>query len=1081
MKPSDQLEILHVSDFHISVKDTFGQDTVLGSLIDRVQKDRKEGLQPEIVVATGDIAKTGRQEEYALAAAFFNELLAALKLEPERLFIVPGNHDVYRKVYRPKDIPVYENMNELNRELENPDYRADLLKGMDAYFAFMESEFPHSKPIDGRLIPFVTSYTAECGKTVSMVGLNSAWMCRKSPDEREIAIGEYQVVKALEESGKLGETDLSLFMFHHPLSWLWETDRRICRNRLDRSIVLCGHLHDAAGGYFLDLDGSLYQFQAGAAYLGVESDWPNRYQHITIDWNHNYIRLDFRKFNNVRRTWVLDGETGDDGTKTISLFDTATKKDLSAEPVSILEWPDAYCRWITSNYGHMDTEKLQGKGQAITARLPEIFIPLFALDPHRKAMHELRREKSEPGQDSVELETLISQNPSLLVEGHPGSGKTTLLKHVAYCLAEQNPAGCRLDGSCELLPLLILLKDLDPIFDDPEIDVNAGFSAEMCLDWYFRQKIASIIGLETILSYMKDKRCLLMLDGLDEVRLERRNKIVNAFADLMIKFPGNKFVLTGRPHGISEVPRGRFGSAHAKILNLTMDQVRKFIHQWFTHLYQSSAGLGAKNAEAMIGEIKAHSTIETLIDNPLMLTAVCILYHDGKELPGQRAELYKKFIDNMLYRRFNEPERVHQFLKHLAYEMQSRQKRSIDRNFAVQILARLNPLHRDKQRQVASNRIEVLFDDIESQCGLLKFDNGQYSFWHLTFQEFLAADYLSDNSSDHVAAIQAYLGDAWWEESLELYIGYLSIEHRRTANDIIAHALDSGDENPFTPWRLAARSLLDIHQTRRDPEVVTLAGNRLIEVIDMGAEPEALADAGETLGWLGDPRDLKAFVGVQGGNYELEGFEDKQSIDPFEIGRYPVNNAWFAEFVAAGGYKTDAFWSPQGKRWLNQNDPGQPALWDERRWKCPNAPVVGVCWYEADAFCRWLTANHDDGRTYFLPTEFQWQAAAAGREKREFPWGKDISPVHCNYDDTRLEKTSAVGIFKIGQTPEGVADMAGNVLEWTNSWFDEDEGDRVLRGGSWFDASDVCRCAARSLGFHPFNRYFFVGFRCVRI
>ena len=71
----------------------------------------------------------------------------------------------------------------------------------------------------------------------------------------------------------------------------------------------------------------------------------------------------------------------------------------------------------------------------------------------------------------------------------------------------------------------------------------------------------------------------------------------------------------------------------------------------------------------MIGEIKAHPTIEKLIDNPLMLTAVCILYHDEKELPGQRAELYKKFIDNMLYRRFDEPERVHQFLKHLAFEI----------------------------------------------------------------------------------------------------------------------------------------------------------------------------------------------------------------------------------------------------------------------------------------------------------------------------------------------------------------------------------------------------------------------------
>ena len=126
MEPADQLEILHVSDLHISTKDSFGRETVLGALVDRVKKDRKKGLQPEIVVVTGDIAKTGKEEEYALAGTFFNDLLVALELGHERLFVVPGNHDVNRKAYRPKDIPVYENMTELNHELEDPDYRADL-------------------------------------------------------------------------------------------------------------------------------------------------------------------------------------------------------------------------------------------------------------------------------------------------------------------------------------------------------------------------------------------------------------------------------------------------------------------------------------------------------------------------------------------------------------------------------------------------------------------------------------------------------------------------------------------------------------------------------------------------------------------------------------------------------------------------------------------------------------------------------------------------------------------------------------------------------------------------------------------
>ena len=74
------------------------------------------------------------------------------------------------------------------------------------------------------------------------------------------------------------------------------------------------------------------------------------------------------------------------------------------------------------------------------------------------------------------------------------------------------------------------------------------------------------------------------------------------------------------------------------------------------HFYPGISGIGSKNADAMIHEVKVHPAIDKLSNNPLMLTAICILYHDNKELPGQRAELYKKFIDNLLYRRFDDPE-----------------------------------------------------------------------------------------------------------------------------------------------------------------------------------------------------------------------------------------------------------------------------------------------------------------------------------------------------------------------------------------------------------------------------------------
>ena len=807
MEPTAQLEILHISDLHISTKDTFGRETVLGALVDRVKKDRKKGLQPEIVVVTGDIAKTGQEAEYAQVKSFFAELLKVLELPKERLFIIPGNHDVNRRKYRPRDIPVYDTMTELNQELENQDYRADLLKGMDGYYSFIEAEFPHLVPVDDRLVPFVTTYPAVCGKTLSIVGLNSAWMCRKSPDEREIAIGEYQLVRAIEESTKSGKTDRTLFLFHHPLNWLWEVDRRICRGRIDKSIILCGHLHDAAGGYFSDLDGKLFQFQAGATYLGVDSGFPNRYQHLTIDWEANRVRLNFRKFDKTRRQWVLDGETGQDGMAELPLCDSASKASHKETTKLKDEWPVAYCQWIMENYGHIDTERLQGKGQAIVVRLPDIYIPLYTMDPKKADRSKTKAESYDSQQTPVELETLIAQNPTTLVEGHPGSGKTTLLKHLAFCLASKKPKKCHFEPNCELLPVLILLKELERIFDDPEFSRQDYFSADEYLTWYFKRKVSGIIDFDTLEDFLEKKQTLIMLDGLDEVRLERRNKVVNAFADLMIKYPGNKIVLTGRPHGISEVPLSRFGSGLARILSLTMDQVRDFIRKWFSYLLQASYSLSLKKTEAMIEEIKSHPAIEGLVDNPLMLTAVCILYYDDKELPGQRAELYKKFIDNMLYRRFDDPEVVHDFLKSLAHHMHIQNLSLVDRETAIEHFGKVDQIRADETQERFRKRIQTLFDEIEPRCGLLKYENGQYGFWHLTFQEFLAAHFVADNFSDRIKAIEPYWGKHWWEEAIELYIGLLSMEHKKVANDIVAKALNTGDAAPFGRWRLACRSL----------------------------------------------------------------------------------------------------------------------------------------------------------------------------------------------------------------------------------------------------------------------------------
>ena len=406
-------------------------------------------------------------------------------------------------------------------------------------------------------------------------------------------------------------------------------------------------------------------------------------------------------------------------------------------------------------------------------------------------------------------------------------------------------------------------------------------------------------------------------------------------------------------------------------------------------------------------------------------------------------------------------------------------------------------------------RMEDLFDEIEPGCGLLKFEHGEYNFWHLIFQEFLTATYLVDENVDSGDIVKMYWTDERYKEVIELYVGYLSIFNKGSANKIIGDVIAAADELPYQKWLLASQALLDVHKDRRNKDTLEGARNRLKSIISKGERPDVQVEAGETLGWLGDDRDLKSFVKIKDGEYVTS--EGLVTLKGFEIGRYLVTNSWFEEFIAADGYKNRDFWSDEGKKWLDYTRAAHPRLWNERKWRCPNGPVVGVSWYEAFAFTQWLTITLKDGYTYHLPNEGAWEAAASGLERREHPWGNGWDKTKCNNEELKIGKTSPVGAFQKGNTPDAISDMAGNVWEWTVSdyhsrkmledfafdeevqkIFDEQNFEKyqalmieknrqlpVARGGSWGNGGGFCRCAFRNFG-DPIVRHIGLGIRCAR-
>jgi len=164
-----------------------------------------------------------------------------------------------------------------------------------------------------------------------------------------------------------------------------------------------------------------------------------------------------------------------------------------------------------------------------------------------------------------------------------------------------------------------------------------------------------------------------------------------------------------------------------------------------------------------------------------------------------------------------------------------------------------------------------------------------------------------------------------------------------------------------------------------------------------------------------------------------------------------------------------AFERAVAERWPPKREV-EPEYWRDASYNEPSQPVVGVCWYEARAYCSWLGAQL--GAAIRLPTEIEWEAAAGGREGRPYPWGDAPDWSRGNVQETGIRRPTPVGVFPDGDTPEGISDLGGNVTVWTASlWgresdrpefgypYDREDGRedaaappdvrRVARGGLW--------------------------------
>jgi formylglycine-generating enzyme required for sulfatase activity len=738
--------------------------------------------------------------------------------------------------------------------------------------------------------------------------------------------------------------------------------------------------------------------------------------------------------------------------------------------------------------------------------------------------------------------------------GEAGSGKTTFVNYLALSLAGEllglpqvNLA--RLGAAWTagpLLPVRIVLRHFAIQMDSPQ--PHPQHISDNPLWTYITGQIGQSLSefAPLLRQHLLEEGGLLILDGLDEVpeAQQRREWVKQAVLDFRRQFPRVRILLTSRLYAYQRQQWRLPDFDEALLAPFDKTQIEIFIKNWYAHLAHVRQNLskieGQGRALRLKQVIDRNPHLHELASRPLLLTLIASLHAwRGGNLPEAREQLYEESVE-LLIDLWERPKMVlgsdgrpllqvesiaewlqapqvelRKTLEKLAFTVhrdQAEQAGSAD----IQESQLVTALHKVANPDTKSIRI---IEYIRDRAGLLiNRGEGIYSFPHRTFQEYLAARYLTQTNFPKYLVELVRSEPERWREVLLLAGARVARSTPYAAWSLLSRLCpqpcdpERAQNATVDDWLVALLTgqilaetgidkaeTLDLVERQICDTVLTwllhlVASNRLL--------PTERTKAGIVLGILGDARpgvglgkeglpDI-AWLKIEAGSF-LIGSEPSawdRLQQPYSISRYPITVTQYGAFTAAGGYERQDYWTEAGWLWRESEQVSTPQTY-AHVFQTPNHPQVGVSWYEAVAFCHWLSAQL--GEPVMLPSEPQWERAARHDDGRIYPWGNEFDPHCCNMRDTNIGHTSAVGIFPAGNALSGAADMCGNVWEWCRTQWHSHYTDypsalddlepverRVLRGGSFSNPRKLVRCAQRHRDY-PTYRSFNIGFRIITV
>ena len=429
----------------------------------------------------------------------------------------------------------------------------------------------------------------------------------------------------------------------------------------------------------------------------------------------------------------------------------------------------------------------QGLDKDKILKLQQVFVPLKiatqdarSVDP--RMIQQVEKQAKNPKETKIWDFLAAMKNEfafkRMVILGAPGSGKTTLLRYIALTYATNTQRKVN-SKAPKLIPVLLYLRDIRE-----EITRNKPSLADLITQQIKQQR--KIQPLNPPPNWFEDRlvkdKCLVMLDGLDEVAdSKQRQQVIDWVDEQIQQYPQVSFIITSRPYGYKSAPLEESVTI-LEVKPFNLQQMQQFLRNWYLQTeIMSRAGeddLGVQEeaqtqGDNLIERICHSKPLAEMAVNPLLLTMIATVHRRGNILPGKRVELYKEICQVLLERR--------QRAKNIPDALTATQKQSVLQQLALALMTN-NTREFSLSDQIffsaIENQLKKVAKKISPQefiqktkdvCGLLvEKELGIYEFAHLSFQEYLAAVEIKDSNQENILIDN--LDDSWWHETIRLYI-----------------------------------------------------------------------------------------------------------------------------------------------------------------------------------------------------------------------------------------------------------------------------------------------------------------------